>query len=305
MLKNKVVGIVAFAFLALFSLQASYAGDIETVSFKSLDGKAMLVAYMFTPEGPGPYPAVVMMHGRSGVYSSLANGVYDEEKISARHKAWGRFWAERGYAALLVDSFGPRGYPEGFKKYSYEERPSELNEVTIRPLDAYAALNYLRSRPEIVPDRIGLQGWSNGGSATLSTIADSAPGITDPDPLKGFRAAISFYPGCGLKGKYDDYYKPYAPVLLFAASDDEEVSPNACVNLAQRGKSSGGDIDIFVYKEAQHSFDNPSKKVQAVEANRTATADAQRKAEDFFRTHLEAGLPKWTAASVSHIDLLR
>ena len=48
MLKNKVVGIVAFAFLALFSLQASYAGDIETVSFKSLDISGLSAAdYVF------------------------------------------------------------------------------------------------------------------------------------------------------------------------------------------------------------------------------------------------------------------
>jgi hypothetical protein len=35
-----------------------------------------------------------------------------------------------------------------------------------------------------------LQGWSNGGSATLATMSDSAPGITAPTPSTGFRAGV-------------------------------------------------------------------------------------------------------------------
>src|SRR6266702_170680 len=78
---------------------------------------------------------------------------------------------ERGYVAIMVDGFGPRGYPQGFPRFSYESRPAELNEVTIRPLDAYGALAYLRTRSDVLPDRIALQGWSNGGSAALSTMS--------------------------------------------------------------------------------------------------------------------------------------
>ena len=59
----------------------------------------------------------------------------------------------------------------------FDSRPEELNEVTVRPLDAYGALAYLRSRPDVIAARIGLQGWSNGGSAAISTIAVDAPGI--------------------------------------------------------------------------------------------------------------------------------
>ena len=66
-------------------------------------------------EGPHPprTPAVVMMHGRAGVYSSLAKGRYDASTLSKRHQQWGRIWAKQGYLAILVDGFGPRGYPSG------------------------------------------------------------------------------------------------------------------------------------------------------------------------------------------------
>src|SRR3984957_5733167 len=141
------------------------------VTFASMDGRTKLVGYVFTPGKAGRAPAVVMMHGRAGPYSSEANGRYDASTLSERHQMWGHLWASLGYVAILVDGFGPRGYPQGFPRGSYDARPEALNEVTVRPLDAYGALGYLRTRPDVVPDAIVLQGWSNGGSATLATMA--------------------------------------------------------------------------------------------------------------------------------------
>ena len=106
--------------------------------------------------------------------------------------------------------------------HSYGSRPPELDEVTVRPLDAYGALAYLRSRPDVAPDRIGLHGWSNGGSATLASMAPDAPGLAGP--RAGFRAALSFYPACGLKDHFDTIgYSSYAPVRVFVGTADEEI----------------------------------------------------------------------------------
>src|SRR5215813_4264952 len=149
----------------------------ERVTFMSADGKTMLVGYLYRPARMSAprAPAVVMMHGRAGAYSSRANGVYDASTLSLRHQAWGRAWADAGYLAVLVDGFGPRGYPQGFGRFSYDSRPAALNEVTVRPLDAAGALAWLRARPDVIPDRIGLQGWSNGASAVLATMSPVGP----------------------------------------------------------------------------------------------------------------------------------
>jgi carboxymethylenebutenolidase len=183
----------------------------ERVAFPSADGRTTLVGYLYRPARmpAARVPAVVMMHGRGGVYSSRADGIYDASTLSLRHKAWGRLWAEAGYIAVLVDGFGPRGYPAGFPRFSYDRRPKQVNEVTVRPLDAYGALAYLRARSDVIPDRIGLQGWSNGGSATISAMHVDAPDITSPTPRTGFRAALAFYPACRLKGRFDD--EPFLP----------------------------------------------------------------------------------------------
>src|ERR1700692_2173798 len=108
----------------------------DRATFQSADGTTMLVGYVFQPERGSHTPAVVMMHGRAGAYSSAADGVYTTATLSKRHKEWGYLWASQGYLAILVDGFGPRGYPHGFPAHSYQDRPETLNEVTVRPLDA-------------------------------------------------------------------------------------------------------------------------------------------------------------------------
>lgn len=261
----------------------------ERVTFASADGRTTLVGYVFIPEVPHPArtPAVVMMHGRAGAYSSLAKGQYDASTLSKRHQQWGHIWAQQGYLAIMVDGFGPRGYPNGFPRFSYDSRPDELNEVTVRPLDAYGALAYLRTRSDVLADRIVLQGWSNGGSATLATMSATAPGITAPTPASGFRAGLAFYPACGLKGQFAAGIKPYAPVRVFHGSADAEVSPRRCAELIAKSQAGGGDIQFQLYPGATHGFDDPSPSRQNDDANASASRDAIPRAIAFFASVLK------------------
>ena len=277
--------LIRFFCLLLVFTCCSSAADIKTVHFQSEDHKTKLVGYLFEPSGSGPHAAVVMLHGRAGAYSSLAKGVYDVTTLSKRHKAWGTFWAERGYLALLVDSFGPRGYPQGFPRGSYRNRPPEVSERTVRPLDAYGALRYLRGRGDVIGDRIGVQGWSNGAMTVLVSMGDHAPGIHQPTPETGFRAALAEYPGCGINTIKHRYHS-YAPLLMMIASADEEVSPKKCEAFASRARQMGSKLKLIVFEGAEHNFDDPGKAKQSNPANRRATEVAMVRAEDFFARHL-------------------
>jgi carboxymethylenebutenolidase len=256
---------------------------VERVSFPSADGKTVLAGYLFRPETKtaGPAPAVVMMHGRGGVYSSHANA-NGAATISRRYREWGHLWARQGYSALMVDGFGPRGYAKGFPRSSYSQRPEELDEVNIRPLDAYGALIWLRKQQGVAGDRIVLQGWSNGASATLAAMAaGAAPGLGPLTRESGFRAGLAFYPGCRLKGQFTDGLKPYAPVRVFHGMADEEVSPKRCAELVALSRKRGGDIEVTFYPGAAHGFDDPGRKRQSEPANAAAKADATAKAVAF------------------------
>lgn len=279
----------------LLGLCATGAGALAappaTVHFPSLDGQTELVGYLYLPEGAAPWPAVVMLHGRSGPYSSAARGRHDATTLSQRHRQWGEFWAARGYAALLVDSFGPRGHAAGFPRGSYNERPSAVNEQRVRPLDAYGAAAWLRARGDIMSERIGLQGWSNGAMATLATLAQRPAEFTAPagamSPQNGFRAALALYPGCAAQAGHG--WMPYAPLVMMVGSADEEVSPRTCRRLAEeveraakRGTAAQPAFEFVWYEGAQHSFDDPGRARQSVPANAAATRDALQRAEAWF-----------------------
>ncbi len=283
----------------LLAARIAGAETPHAVYFPSQDGKTELVGYLFAPKTRGPHPAVVMLHGRAGPYSSRVNkectvvsrtthSPCNASTLSRRHTEWGHFWAERGYLALHVDSFGPRGKAHGFGRFTHDDPEREaVNERTVRPSDAYGALAYLRTRNDVVPDRVGVQGWSNGGSTTLNVMGVQNPGLATPDPISGFRAAMAFYPGCGRSSLYQKDYRSYGPLIVFLAGDDEEVSPQLCEKMLQRAKDAGNNIEVIKYVGASHGFDDPGEKRQSVDANHRATLDAEQRAQVFFRKALE------------------
>lgn len=277
-----------FAALALASMQLALGATPDTVRFPSADAKTELTGYLFAPAGAGPHPAIVMLHGRGGPYSSLKRGTYTAESLTMRHRMWGEFWASRGYVALLVDSFGPRGYPEGFPKHSYGQRPQEVSEQRVRPLDAYGALAYLRTRPDVAPRHVGLHGWSNGAMTLLSTLGLDNPGLVNADRASGFRAGLAQYPSCRTQLRQHDY-RPYAPLLILSASEDDEVSPDICRQFADGMRAAGAPVEFVLYPGAHHSYDDPGRTKQSHEPNRVAMQDSLRRAEAFFARHLKEG----------------
>ena len=257
--------------------------------FASADGQTQLVGYLFAPQSAGPHPAVVMLHGRAGPYSSNINegctlvarnnsSPCNASSLSKRHAAWGVYWADHGYLALLPDSFGPRNKGHGFGRFTHGDPDrDDVNERTVRPLDAEGALKYLQSRKDVVPGRIFLQGWSNGASTALNVMYRQAS-----LPSGGFRAAVAFYPGCGPRALISQDYKSVSPVTVFLGSDDEEVSPAVCHRVLDSAKNNGSPIGVVDYAGATHDFDDPGEKRQSIEANRIAREDVLRRASGLF-----------------------
>lgn len=279
-----MIRLLASALVTALLISAA-AAEPETVFFPSADGATEIVGYLFRPAQPGPHPAVVMLHGRAGPYSSNVNAgctlvarsvasPCNASGLSKRHMMWGESWAARGYVALLPDSFGPRGKAHGFGRNTHEDPEREnVNERTVRPLDAEGALAYLRGSRDINTGRIFLQGWSNGGSTALNVMFRQGQ-----RQGTGYRAALVFYPGCGDQALLGPTLATSAPIAMFLASDDEEVSPVICAHVAARSREAGTPIDVVTYQGATHDFDEPSQSRQAVPGNRDAMADALQRA---------------------------
>lgn len=137
-------------------------------------GNVDLPAKLFVPAGTGPYPAVIVMHGVGGLW---ANDDPQSGIMNPHFEEWGTRFQELGYVALFLDSYSARGIVE-----FHERRPSAIPEVSdalcsprhVRPADAYAALDYLRSQAPVGVEwgRVGLMGFSHGAESALASVVD-------------------------------------------------------------------------------------------------------------------------------------
>lgn len=280
--RTRLAAIISVCAGLLLSAQASSAAP-QTVYFRSADGNTTLTAYAFQPSTPGPWPAIVMLHGRGGPYSTNDNSdctfvgagtasPCNAATLSKRHAMWGEYWSARGYLALLPDSFGPRGKAHGFGRFTHGEPDrADVNEADVRPLDAEGALAYLRGRGDIETNQIYLQGWSNGGSTALNVVIRQGN-------QGGYRGALVFYPGCGQSALLASTISTKVPIAIFLGADDEEVSPAICQHVADRSLQAGSPIDVTLYPGATHDFDEPSSRRQAAPGNQAAMDDALVKA---------------------------
>jgi dienelactone hydrolase len=270
----------------------TYATSTFSGEANEARGTAELVGYVYKPQGRGPFPAVVMMHGRAGPYSTSANerctfvqrGVRSDcsvDTLSARARMWGMFWAEQGVLAIHVDSFGPRGRAHGYGRNTHGDADREaVNELTVRPWDAEDALAYLHLRGDVKTNQIALQGWSNGASTALNLVDLYK---THRTRMQGFQQALVFYPGCGPKAlRSNNGYRAGVPTTVFLASKDEEVNPEICRKVLAGAIADLGDgkrtVEVINYDGATHDFDDPGKNRQSVPANAEAKADAMARA---------------------------
>lgn len=248
---------------------------------------APLQAQLFLPNGSGPHPAVVMVHGCGGAYAK-------DGSLNARHRMWGEFLASQGYVALMLDSFTARGIRE---LCTIRHSARTLKEAD-RVGDAYAALVYLRQRGDVDAARIALLGWSHGGGVVLDAI-----GHPPETTQSGFRAAVSFYPGCSARNQHADRFHPSAPLLVLMGEADDWTPVAPCQALAATVAARGEPMAIVTYPETFHDFDNPALKgphkrtdipngVQpgagvTVAPNTEAREDAKRRVAAFLASHLQ------------------
>jgi dienelactone hydrolase len=222
------------------------------------DGKPVPIAgAWFEPEGDGPFPAVVALHGCGGLHST-ARGRTDT--LNARHLAMARMLVDEGYAVLFPDSLRPRGLAE-----LCTQKPSERTlKVAQRRADALGALDWLQRQPRVRADRVALLGWSHGGSTVLATMVKPRPGATAGPASRPpfFRTAIAFYPGCSPYTRAAARLEWLAPLAIFIGEADDWTPAAPCIALGAAMRTAGQPVAVTTYAGAFHDFDNPDGRLR-------------------------------------------
>ena len=193
------------------------------------------------PEGDGPFPAIVIMHGCNGL------GQY-ENKGANQHAD---YFVKHGYVTLILDSFVTRGLSDGSVCISFEKLASARY---FRTYDAFAAYNYLDSL-SYVNDNIYLIGQSNGGSVALQAARSSwqeSVGTSEK-----FSGVVGYYPWCGVVKGLNLGIN--TPILVLAGELDDWTLAEECTDAesAYNSKHDEGLLKVIVYPDAYHSFDLP------------------------------------------------
>jgi dienelactone hydrolase len=203
------------------------------------------------PPGPGPHPAVILVHGCGGTGHADA--------------IWAPVLRSWGYATFIVDSFHGRGL---LQVCSNAETLSGIQRIP----DAYGALRTLATHPTIDSRRVALMGFSHGGILTIGAATEWARSTFAPAGAPSFSAFVAFYPYCNLT--YPELERLSAPLRIHAAELDDWTPPAPCADLVDTLAGAGQDASITLYREAHHGFDTsgrPSLRLPWVDSGADCT----------------------------------
>ena len=229
------------ALLCALLAGAASASAQERVSFPSLDGAGnapLVLTALWFPVAASPAPAVALFHGCGGAFDRRG-------ELSRRMREYAGLFNRAGYHVLIVDSLTPRYETELCTQRVGKRRVTQSN----RRLDALGAVAYLAERADVDAKKIGLVGWSNGGSTVLAATNMRHRDVAAAQVQPAF--AVAFYPGCEADLKRG--YEAAAPLLMLVGQSDDWTPPGPCRALAR--EASGPKPEIEGYAGAYHGFD--------------------------------------------------
>lgn len=206
-----------------------------------------LHAQLFKPDGDGPFPTVIALHGCGGLGGH-------SEPVQPRYRDWAEQLLKAGQAVLLPDSYGSR---ELGPQCRIKERHVLARRE--RVADIMASRQWLTQQPWVAQDRISLLGWAKGASAVLWAVR---PQLSSHSATPDFRSAIAFYPDCRTSSGLG--WSARVPTLLLIGARDDISSPAACRQLVDGARGRSALTRIEVYPEASHDFDRADLPLHAI-----------------------------------------
>jgi carboxymethylenebutenolidase len=238
--------------MILLLTASAFAATSKDVTYKS--GDETVHAILYTPEGKGPFPGIVVIHEWWG----LNDWVKDQASKLA----------DQGYAALAIDLY--RGKVGTTPEEAHEIMRGVPEDRAKRDLEA--AYQFLAAQPNVKPDRIGAIGWCMGGGYALDLALEEpklAADVINYGAMPTDPAAIS---------------KINAPTLGFFGALDRGITPDDVKQFGAAMDKLGKKIDFTIYPDAGLAFENPNNKDGYRPAD---AADAWNKTVNFLASTLK------------------
>lgn len=215
------------------------------------------------PERASRVPVVLMLHGCGGPRP------FQDEMA--------RITARAGAAAVQVDSYAPRRIPRA-AAIATVCTGAQLHGRE-RAGDLYAAMAWARAQDWADPDRIIAMGWSHGAWTIMDALAlrsgaemARCTGLSalPEEPLQGLAGALIIYPYASVGsycGKRDWRVAPKS-VAVLCGRDYIVGTPRAPL---ERQRARGAPIDVHVFADATHAFEDALAEDPRVRYNPAAT----------------------------------
>jgi dienelactone hydrolase len=197
------------------------------------NGKPVTVAgELRIAQGAGRLPVVVLMHGSSGVGSSI--------------EPWVHQFNAMGISTFVIDGFSGRGLTAVGPNQALLGR---LNLI----VDIYRSLDILAKHPRVDPDRIALMGFSRGGQAALYASLERFNRLWNKSGAQ-FAAYIPFYPDCSTTYATDTEVAA-RPIRIFHGTPDDYNPVASCKAYVARLQDAKRDVVLTEYPDSAHGFD--------------------------------------------------
>lgn len=217
-----------------------YPYRAEDVTYPS--AKITLAGTLTLPDGPGPFPAVLMITG---------SGQQDRDETTAGHKPFlvlADALTRAGIAVLRVDDRGVGGSGGDLAESDTAASSDTASAYDGLAADALAGVVYLTGRAEVDPRKVGLFGHSEGG-CLAPLVAQRAGGAV---------AFVAMMAGPAVPGALAAYDPAPAlsalavPVLAFYGDKDLQVPPSQNEPAMRRLLAGKPDVTIRTFAGLNH-----------------------------------------------------
>ena len=241
------------AVLVVLLSSALFASTSKTVSYQS--GEDNVTGVLYAPDGKGPFPGIVVIHEWWGLNDWV------KEQASKL--------ADQGYVTLAVDLY--RGKVATTPDEAHEIMRGVPEDRAQR--DLHAAVEFLKAQTNVNKERIGAIGWCMGGGYALDVA------LLEPS----LRADVINYGH--LATDPGSIAKIHAAVLGIFGGQDKGISVDDVKKFEQALKQQGNKVEIVVYPDAGHAFENPNNKTGYRPED---AADAWKRTVNFLASTLKS-----------------